>query len=75
MLGLGQSTAGKRSLETKARSLELTEAKKNKAMYHQSGIIVNRTRNGYETAGNIKVVSINNFKQLDVANKVDYVAN
>ena len=29
--------------------------------------IVNRPRNGYETVDNIKVVSINSFKQLEVA--------
>ena len=34
-------------------------------------IIVNRPRNGYETVGNI----MDNFKQLEVANKVDYVTN
>ena len=38
-------------------------------------IIVNRPRNGYETVGNIKVVSVDSFKQLEVANKVDYVTN
>ena len=38
-------------------------------------IIVNRSRNGYETVGNIKVVSVDSFKQLEVANKVDYVTN
>ena len=37
--------------------------------------IVNRPRNGYETVGNIRVVSINSFKQLEVAVKVDYVIN
>ena len=34
-------------------------------------IIVNRQSNGYETVGNIKVVSTDNFKQLEVANKVN----
>ena len=33
-------------------------------------IIVNRPRNGYETVTNIKVVSVDSFKQLEVANKV-----
>ena len=33
--------------------------------------IVNRPRSGYETVGNIKVVSTDSFKQLEVANKVD----
>ena len=33
--------------------------------------IVTRPRNGFETVNNIKVVSINSFKQLEVANKVD----
>ena len=37
--------------------------------------IINRSNNGYETVGNIKVVSIDSFKQLEVANKVDYVTN
>ena len=37
--------------------------------------IVNRPRNGYDTVGNIKVFFINSFKQLEVANKVDYVTN
>ena len=40
-----------------------------------SKTIVNRLRNGYETVGNIKVVSIDSFKQLEVANKVDYLTN
>ena len=40
-----------------------------------SDVIVNRPRNGYETVGNIKVVSIDNLKQLKVANKVAYVIN
>ena len=38
-------------------------------------IIVNISRTGYETVGNIKVVSIDTFKQLEVANKVDNVKN
>ena len=33
--------------------------------------IVNRPRNGYEIIGNIKVVSIDTFKQLEVANKAE----
>lgn len=37
--------------------------------------IVNRSRNGYETVGNVKVVSIDTFKQLEVVNKVDYFVN
>ena len=37
--------------------------------------IVNRPRNGHETVGNIKVVSTDSFKQLEVAIKVDYVSN
>ena len=40
-----------------------------------SDVIVNRPRNGYETVGNIKVVSIDSLKQLKVANKVAYVIN
>ena len=40
-----------------------------------SDVIVNRPRNGYETVGNIKVVSIDTLKQLEVANKVAYVTN
>ena len=28
-------------------------------------------RNGYKTGGNIKVVSIDSLKQLEVANKID----
>ena len=35
--------------------------------------IVNRPRNGCETIGNIREVSIDSFKQLEVANKVDHV--
>ena len=35
--------------------------------------IANRPRNGYETVDNIKVVSINSFKQLEVA--IDCVTN
>lgn len=31
--------------------------------------IVNRPRNSYETGGNIKVNSIDNFNQLEIANK------
>ena len=31
--------------------------------------IINRLRNGYETASNIKVVSINSFRQLEVTIK------
>ena len=38
-------------------------------------IIVNRPRNGYETVGSIKVVCTDSFKQLEVANKVDYTIN
>ena len=30
-------------------------------------------RNGYKTGGNIKVVSIDSLKQLEVANKIEYV--
>ena len=71
MLDLNKWAASKKSLETKAKSLELTKAKKNKA----SGIIVNRSRNGYETTGNIRVVSIYSFKQLEFTNKVDYVTS
>ena len=37
--------------------------------------IVNSPRNHYETVRNIKVVSIDSFKQLEVARKVDYVTN
>ena len=37
--------------------------------------IVNRPRNGYETVSNIEVVSNDNFKQLEVANRVDYATN
>ena len=37
--------------------------------------IVNRLRNGYETLGNIRVIYIDSFKQLEAANKVDYVIN
>ena len=33
------------------------------------------TRNGYETVGKIKVDSIDRFKQLEVANKVEYITN
>ena len=33
--------------------------------------IVNRPMNGYETVRNIKVVSTDSFKQLEVVNKVD----
>ena len=36
---------------------------------------VNRPRNGYETVANIKVVFIDIFEQLVVANEVDYVTN
>ena len=32
---------------------------------------VTRSRNGHETAGNMKVVCIDNFKQLEIANKFD----
>ena len=71
MLDLNKWAASKKSLETKAKSLELIKAKKNKA----SGIIVNRSRNGYETTGNIRVVSIYSFKQLEFTNKVDYVTS
>ena len=71
MLDLNKWAASKKSLETMAKSLELTKAKKNKA----SGIIVNRSRNGYETTGNIRVVSIYSFKQLEFTNKVDYVTS
>ena len=71
MLDLNKWAASKKSLETKAKSLELTKAKKNKA----SGIIVNRSRNGYETTGNIRVVSIYSFKQLEFTNKIDYVTS
>ena len=38
-------------------------------------IIVNRLKYDYEALGNIKVVSIGNFKQLEVADKVDYSKN
>ena len=34
------------------------------------GPIVNRPRNGYETVGNIKLASVNSFKQLKVAKKL-----
>ena len=37
--------------------------------------IVNRPRNGYETVGNIKVISMNNFQQPEVAGKADHVKN
>ena len=33
--------------------------------------IVNRPRNGFETVSNIKVTSVHNFKQHDVANKAN----
>ena len=36
-------------------------------------IIVNRPRNSYGTIGNITVVSVDNFKQREVANKADFV--
>ena len=32
-------------------------------------------RNSYETVGDIKVVSIDNFNQLEIANKLDYFTN
>ena len=32
-------------------------------------------RNGYETVGNIKVISIDSFKLREVARKIDYVTN
>ena len=32
-------------------------------------------RNGYETVGNIKVISIDSFKLCEVASKIDYVTN
>ena len=35
--------------------------------------IANRLRNGYETVRNLKVVYINSFKQIDIANKFDYI--
>ena len=38
-------------------------------------VIVNRPRNGYETVANIKVVFIDIFEQLAVANEIDYVTN
>ena len=37
--------------------------------------IVNSPRNHYETVRNIKVVSTDSFKQLEVASKVGYVTN
>ena len=37
--------------------------------------ISNRPRNGYVSAGDIKLVSIGSFKQLEVANKVSYGTN
>ena len=37
--------------------------------------IVNRPRNGYETVGDNRAVSIDSFKQPEVANKVDYVTS
>ena len=40
-----------------------------------ANIIVSKLRNHYETIGNIDVVSTDSFKQLDVANQVDYVTN
>ena len=40
-----------------------------------SGSKVNRSENGYETVGNIKVVSIDSFKQLEVVNNVNYVTS
>ena len=38
---------------------------------HLVPYLANRPRNGYETVDNIKVVSIDSFKQLEIANKVD----
>ena len=32
-------------------------------------------RNGYETVGNIKVISTDSFKLREVARKIDYVTN
>lgn len=37
-----------------------------------SPTIVDRPSNDYETVGNIKVVSVDSFKQLEVSKKVDY---
>ena len=37
--------------------------------------IVNRPKNGCETVAKIKAVSIDSFKQIEVAKKVDYVTN
>lgn len=37
-----------------------------------SPTIVDRPSNDYETVGNIKVVSADSFKQLEVSKKVDY---
>ena len=34
-----------------------------------------RPRNVYGTVANIKVISVDSFKQLEVANKVDYVTS
>ena len=36
---------------------------------------VNRPRNGYEIVGNIRAVSTDSFKQLEVASIIDYVTN
>ena len=41
--------------------------------YTKFGTILNRTRDGYEAVGNIKVAYVNSFKQPEVANEVDYV--
>ena len=38
-------------------------------------VIINRPKNGYENVGNIEVVSMDSFKKLEVANKVDYITN
>ena len=38
-------------------------------------ITLNRLENGYETVSNIKLALTDTFKQLQVANKVDYVTN
>ena len=43
--------------------------------FFHSPNIVDRTRDGHETVGNIKAVSIDSFKELEVANIVGYATN
>ena len=63
-----QNLGGQHALETLAPhypSAATAPPKSKEMSLHAS--IVNRPRNGYETVDNIKVVSINSFKQLEVA--------